>query len=108
MTAGTDEPLFILSFDQRGSFERGLMGIAGPAERRRTPPDRRAQEARLPRLRGYVRFAIGRTIWREALTEHLAGRLDRPAVIDRVAHNYREMSDTYGAAAAAGYPWTSA
>ena len=48
---------------------------------------------------GYVGFAIGRTIWLDALSEHLAGRLDRTAVIDRIAHNYRQMISVYAAAA---------
>lgn len=49
---------------------------------------------------GYVGFAIGRTIWRDALTEHLAGRLDRDAATDRIAHNYRQMIGTYAEASA--------
>ncbi|MGI8557890.1 MAG: 2-deoxy-5-keto-D-gluconate 6-phosphate aldolase domain-containing protein [Solirubrobacteraceae bacterium] len=48
---------------------------------------------------GYVGFAIGRTIWLDALGEHLVGRLNDDAVIERIARNYRHMIDTYTAAA---------
>jgi len=47
---------------------------------------------------GYVGFAIGRTIWQEALTEYLAGRLDREAATGRIADNYRQMIDVYASA----------
>jgi myo-inositol catabolism protein IolC len=50
---------------------------------------------------GYVGFAIGRTIWLDELSEHLAGRLDEDAAIERIARNYRHMIDTYAAVATA-------
>jgi myo-inositol catabolism protein IolC len=53
---------------------------------------------------GYVGFAIGRTIWLDALSEHLAGRLDEDGAIERIARNYRHMIDTYAAAAATTAP----
>lgn len=49
---------------------------------------------------GYAGFAIGRTIWLDALTERLAGRLDDDGATERIARNYRHMIDTYAAAAA--------
>ncbi len=49
---------------------------------------------------GYVGFAIGRTIWLDALSEHLDGRLDRDAAVAQIADNYRHMIDTYAAARA--------
>jgi len=49
---------------------------------------------------GYIGFAIGRTLWEEALREHLAGRLDRAAASERIAREYREMIDVYAGAAA--------
>ena len=48
---------------------------------------------------GYVGLAIGRTIWLEALSEHVAGRLERDAAIAQIAANYRQMIDVYAAAA---------
>lgn len=48
---------------------------------------------------GYVGFAIGRTLWLEALTEHLAGRLARDATAEQIAANYRQMIDVYAKAA---------
>ncbi len=55
-----------------------------------------AQAATVP---GYVGFAIGRTIWLDALGEHFAGRLHEDAATERIAGNYRRMIDTYAAAA---------
>ena len=49
---------------------------------------------------GYIGFAIGRTLWEEALRGHLAGRLDRAAASERIAREYRKMIDVYAAAAA--------
>ena len=49
---------------------------------------------------GYVGFAIGRTLWLDALTERLAGRLERDAAIEQIAANYRQMIDVYQTAAA--------
>lgn len=48
---------------------------------------------------GYVGLAIGRTIWLEALSEHVAGRLERDAAITQIAANYRQMIDAYADAA---------
>lgn len=60
------------------------------------------------RVEGYIGLAIGRTIWLEALTEHLAGRLEREVAIEQIAANYRQMIDTYAAAGAALEPATRA
>ncbi len=48
---------------------------------------------------GYVGFAIGRTIWLNALSEHVGGRLEREAAIEEIAADYRRMIDVYNAAA---------
>jgi len=48
---------------------------------------------------GYAGFAAGRTIWRDPLIDHIAGRTDREATRDRIARNYLDMIDTYRAAA---------
>lgn len=50
---------------------------------------------------GYIGFAIGRTIWEDALREHLAGRLDSDSASGRIEHAYRGMIGVYAAAAAA-------
>lgn len=81
--------------DGRDGVTCVVLGRGAPIER---VADWLRQAASVP---GYVGFAIGRTIWLDALTEHLAGRLDRTAVIDRIAHDYRHMIDTYAAAAPA-------
>jgi len=52
---------------------------------------------------GYVGLAVGRTIWLDALSDHVAGRLGRDAAIEQIAANYRQMIDVY-ANAAAGTP----
>jgi myo-inositol catabolism protein IolC len=48
---------------------------------------------------GYVGLAIGRTIWLDALSEHVAGRLARDAAIEQIAADYRQMIDVYARAA---------
>jgi len=59
-------------------------------------------------LPGYVGFAVGRSIWDEALSDYLAGRLDRSAAERRIASNYEHFikrylaADTASAAATAG------
>jgi myo-inositol catabolism protein IolC len=47
---------------------------------------------------GYIGFAIGRTIWEDALRGHLAGRLDAAAASEQIALEYRRMIDVYAAA----------
>ncbi len=54
------------------------------------------QAARVP---GYIGFAIGRTIWEDALREHLAGRLDAASTSARIEQAHRGMVDVYAAAA---------
>jgi myo-inositol catabolism protein IolC len=53
---------------------------------------------------GYIGFAVGRSIWLDALSEHLAGRLGKDAAIDRIAADYRRMIDVYTSAAAGASP----
>lgn len=53
---------------------------------------------------GYVGLAVGRTIWLDALSEHLSGGLDKDAAIERIAANYRRMIDVYTSAAAGTSP----
>jgi myo-inositol catabolism protein IolC len=55
-------------------------------------------------VEGYVGLAVGRTIWLDALSEHVAGRLERDAAIERIAANYRRMIDVYAGAAAGTSP----
>jgi myo-inositol catabolism protein IolC len=45
---------------------------------------------------GYVGFAIGRTIWWDALKGYLDKSLDRDAAAARIADNYRHFIDVYG------------
>jgi myo-inositol catabolism protein IolC len=53
---------------------------------------------------GYVGLAVGRTIWLDALSEHVSGRIDKDAAIDRISRNYRGMIDVYTSAAAGPPP----
>jgi myo-inositol catabolism protein IolC len=50
---------------------------------------------------GFAGFAIGRSIWADAVRAHLAGTLDRAAAAERIATNYLRFVDVYRAAAAA-------
>jgi myo-inositol catabolism protein IolC len=54
---------------------------------------------------GYVGFAIGRTIWWDAVNAFLAAELPREAAAERIAARYREMIDVYeSVASASGSP----
>jgi myo-inositol catabolism protein IolC len=44
---------------------------------------------------GYVGFAIGRTIWWDALKGYLDKTLDRDAAADKIAANYKRFIDVY-------------
>jgi myo-inositol catabolism protein IolC len=49
-------------------------------------------------LPGYVGFAIGRSIWWDPLTDHLAGRIDADAARKQIAENYLSYANDYLAA----------
>jgi myo-inositol catabolism protein IolC len=44
---------------------------------------------------GYIGFAIGRTIWWDALKTYLADEADRAAAAKTISENYRRMIDVY-------------
>jgi myo-inositol catabolism protein IolC len=48
---------------------------------------------------GYIGFAIGRTIWWDAVKAYLAGDIDRGTAAKTIAENYRKMIDVYAEAA---------
>jgi 5-dehydro-2-deoxygluconokinase len=48
---------------------------------------------------GYVGFAIGRTIWWDALKGYLDGSVERYEAAKRIAESYRRFIDSYAAAA---------
>jgi myo-inositol catabolism protein IolC len=43
----------------------------------------------------FVGFAVGRTIWEDALRRHLAGSLSSEGLVDAVAENYSTLVDAY-------------
>jgi myo-inositol catabolism protein IolC len=47
---------------------------------------------------GYVGFAIGRTLWWDAIKEYVAGNLDHAGATARIAASYRGAVETYVAA----------
>jgi myo-inositol catabolism protein IolC len=49
---------------------------------------------------GFDGFAVGRTLWEEALTDFLAGKSSRAETVDRIAGRYRDVIDAYVAAEA--------
>jgi myo-inositol catabolism protein IolC len=51
-------------------------------------------------VEGFVGFAIGRTIWWDALKAFLAGELERSDAAQRIADNYLRFIDIYARAAA--------
>jgi myo-inositol catabolism protein IolC len=50
-------------------------------------------------VRGFDGFAVGRTMWQDALEKFLAGTLTRDGAVQQIADRYRETSAAYGAAA---------
>jgi myo-inositol catabolism protein IolC len=48
---------------------------------------------------GFQGFAVGRTIWWQAVADNLAGELDRGAAVDAIADRYLHFVDVYRAAA---------
>lgn len=48
---------------------------------------------------GYIGFAIGRTIWWDALKSYLAGETDRATAAKEISENYRRMIEVYSSAA---------
>ena len=51
---------------------------------------------------GYVGFAVGRTLWWDALTEYVAGRLGREDAAWIIAGNYRRLIEAYASARSDG------
>jgi myo-inositol catabolism protein IolC len=49
---------------------------------------------------GFDGFAVGRTLWQQALLDFLAGKADRPATVDQIAGRYRDVIDAYRGAEA--------
>jgi myo-inositol catabolism protein IolC len=47
---------------------------------------------------GYIGFAIGRTIWWDALKAYLSDETDRAAAAKTISENYRRMIDVYSSA----------
>jgi myo-inositol catabolism protein IolC len=51
---------------------------------------------------GFDGFAVGRTLWQDALKDFLAGQVTRPEAVDRIAQRYRDVIDAYHGAEPAG------
>jgi myo-inositol catabolism protein IolC len=51
---------------------------------------------------GYIGFAIGRTIWWDALKGYLTGQASRADAAKAISENYRRMIDVYTAASSSG------
>ena len=47
---------------------------------------------------GFSGFAVGRTLWNDALTDHLAGKSSALEAARTIADRYRTLIDAYGAA----------
>jgi myo-inositol catabolism protein IolC len=48
---------------------------------------------------GFAGFAVGRTLWHDALVDHLAGRSSDTEAAQVIADRYRRLIDAYDAAA---------
>ena len=51
-------------------------------------------------MAGYIGFAIGRTIWWDALKASLDGEADQQATAKTIAANYLKMIEVYSSATA--------
>lgn len=51
------------------------------------------------RVPGFEGFAVGRTLWHDALVDHLAGRSSNTETAQVIADRYRKLIDVYDAAA---------
>jgi myo-inositol catabolism protein IolC len=47
---------------------------------------------------GFAGFAVGRTLWHDALVDHLAGRSSDTETAQVIAERYRMLIDAYDAA----------
>jgi myo-inositol catabolism protein IolC len=47
---------------------------------------------------GFSGFAVGRTLWHDALSDHLAGKSSAPEAARIIADRYRTLVDVYEAA----------
>jgi len=52
---------------------------------------------------GYIGFAIGRTLWWDAVKQYIAGSIDRPSAVRSIATAYGRAADVYVDAASRGY-----
>jgi myo-inositol catabolism protein IolC len=52
-------------------------------------------------VEGFIGFAIGRTIFWDALSGWLRGDTSREAAVEQIAENYRRTIDVYATAQAA-------
>lgn len=48
---------------------------------------------------GFVGFAVGRTLWHDALAQHLAGQISAETAAQNIGKRYRELMSVYDAAA---------
>jgi myo-inositol catabolism protein IolC len=46
-------------------------------------------------VEGFDGFAVGRTLWQDALQDFLAGKASRSNAVDRIAARYRQLIDAY-------------
>jgi myo-inositol catabolism protein IolC len=51
---------------------------------------------------GFVGFAVGRTLWHDALAKHLAGRVSETDTVRTIAERYHELIDLYDTARTPG------
>ena len=59
-------------------------------------------------VEGFDGFAVGRTLWEQALRDFLAGHASRQDTVDRIARRYRDVIDAYQGAAGDSGPRASA
>ena len=118
MALGYDGKLYILAFDHRDSFQKKMFGIEGDLtqEETQTIADakklifegmleavrRGADDAKVDHwltmaapVDGFVGFAIGRSIWWDALKGFLDGSIERADAARQIADNYLRFVRVY-------------
>jgi myo-inositol catabolism protein IolC len=87
MALGHDGRLYLLAFDHRGSFQKKMFGIHGEKV------EHWLKQA--ASVNGFIGFAIGRSIWWDALKGYLGGNVERDAAVGQIAENYLRFVHVY-------------
>ena len=90
MTTGFDQPLYILPFDHRGSFQTKMFGWTG------TLTDAQTTQVAAAKQVIYDGFkAVGRTTFWDPLIDWRDKKTTRQAAVTEIARRFRSWVDTF-------------